>query len=298
MHVSRHSWLWILPILFVSIAGSTASTAIAAEATQPLTPKTPFDMPEFKAGDQAGIMSTTIAPWLSQEERYYHSDKNVFWNQNFRGGIGQARINACEYLLYDYNNLTIGDTDDGEIREIHHTLTLMGAPIPNVRLYVTVGVNTISIDRGTVSGDLFTTLQGLTYELGVELGFPIDIVTIMGRFFWRQWEASKGGDIDALSTQWNGAILVSVELFGSRDSFALNVYAGFGYHYIYQRWDMGAGGAIEHITPDNSASQDNGPERFDVIVGVNAQPLEWLSFNFEARLLGPLSLIAGLSFIF
>ena len=292
MHVSRHSWLWIVPILFVGLLGSTAS------ADDSLTPKTPFELPEFKAGESAGLMSTTIAPWLSQEERYYHSDKNAFWNQNFRGGMGQARINAAEYVLYDYNNKTLGTADDGEIREVHHTLTLMGAPIPNVRLYVTFGLNTIAIDRGTVSGDKFTTLQGLTYELGIEFGFPIEIVTLGGRFFWRQWEASKNGDIDALSTQWNGALLVTVELFGGRDQFTLNVYAGFGYHYNYQRWDMGNGGAIEHISPDNSASQDNGPERFDVIAGINVLPLEWLSFNFEARLIGPLYLIAGMSFIF
>ncbi|MGE0433371.1 MAG: hypothetical protein AB7K09_17490 [Planctomycetota bacterium] len=278
--------LLVLPLLLVAVL---ASTALAGEL------QTPFDLPDFRADQAPTVMSTTTAPWLSQKDRYYNADVNVFWNQNFRGGIGQFRANAIEYVEYNYNNKTT-TADAGKISEIHNTISLVGAPIPNLRLYVKFGVNSITIDQSTVAGS-GVQCTGLTYELGTEVGFPIGPITLMGRFFWRQWETSRKGSINALATQWNGAFLVSVEPVGKRGDFTLNIYAGFGLHYNYQDWTF-IGTSTDEITPDNTGTQTNGTERIDVIAGLSLAPIEWLEFHFEARFVGPLYIIGGLSVIF
>ncbi|MGE0433370.1 MAG: hypothetical protein AB7K09_17485 [Planctomycetota bacterium] len=293
MHALRLSWMTIV-VLFTVVAATLAGAAGSAAAGEL---PTPFDLPDFRADDSPVQMSTTTAPWLSQEERYYHADANVFWNMNYRGGIGQVKFTGFEYSKYNYNNKS--DANDlGSIEETHHMATLIGAPIPNLRLFVSFGISTVGIfstaaNRGTHA------LTGLVYELGTDVGFPIGPVTIMGRFYWRQWEATRKGVVNALATQWNGAILVAVEPVGSRDGISLNIYAGVGYHYNFQDWDFTQNGeSVFEITPDNSSSQTNGTDKIDVIAGLNLLPLEWLSFNFEARFVGPLYLIGSLSVIF
>lgn len=291
----------MLLVSFV-MAGLCAAPAFANPKSLP----TPADLPDYSAGKATPSISADL-PWLKATDTYFNGDRSVYWNQNFRGGIGQVRITPVHYLEYDYNNKS-NSADNGKMRELHHLVTLAGSPFPMTRLFVSAGVNTISIERGSDANTQFENLIGLTFEGGLELGIPIInlfSINVQGRY--RQFESAKRSDsvanFDILANgyEWHGQILVVFELpFSTRSGITLDVFAGVGYHYVKQNWKFAPSTAAEQITPDNGSAttQQNGPSRIDIIAGIYFQPVEWLAITIDARFVGPFNLLASIGVIF
>lgn len=280
---------WVLAIALLVATFATP----AAMAGEPVNAW----VPGFTADESAPVMSTEL-PWVETKDLLFKQDHSVFWNSFYRVGKGQIQLNGLEYIRYDYNNKT-DRVDSGIIKEVHHTVRLSGVPISNLRLFAGAGISTVSIDLGDDSVKQLVNRSGLVFDLGFDVGLPIgDIATIIGRGWWRQWNVSRANGTSTDTTyaqEWHAELLVALELFGDRNEFTMNVYAGGSWQYIIQRWEFS--GTIEAITPDNNALQGNGPGRYVVIAGVNALFNEYFSAHAEARFVGPLQFLVGVTVI-
>lgn len=286
-------------LLLLAVVLSPASLAFAAEDGTTATP-IPGQL-SYSLDSAEPTVSTAKVPWLTQEQLYFNADNSVYWNSYFRGGQGQIQFRGVEYIDYNYNNET-DRTDVGSIQETHHVLYLSGSPVPFVRLFAGAGLNTLGLDKSTDGRDSPVFFNGLTFDIGAELGGPIpgleEYLTLEVGGRYREYNSSRGpeGSRDNMYGQWWRAwVHLAFEPIGERAGFAWVIFAGVGYQYVRERWTLS--GTVEEITPNNSAAQSNGPQRLDIAFGTRFIFSESVSVDIEVRIVGPFLLAAGLSFL-
>lgn len=293
----RYSWFgFAIAALLLTLASGVAAAADV---------RSPLDAPaldyRFDSADEP--VAATGAPWLKQSDLLFNRGYTVFWNQNYRANRGIITVTPVEIYRYDYNNKT-DRVDAGSIKEICHTATFAGTLIPCVKFFGTFGLITAALDLGDDGVKQFFNYTGLVYAIGIDVGLPLENtpLTFIVKGFWRQWEATRnqaGVNLDAFAFSWNGQAMVSFEILSEKNSGSWSAYAGVGWAYNVQRWEV-QNGIVEQLTPDNAADkgQQNGHSRYSIIIGTNVMPAEWFSAYFEVRFIGPTLFTGGLNFQF
>lgn len=188
------------------------------------------------------IIETTKPDITEPSERInYDETSSLFWNSRFRAGQGLISFNAAEFLLFEaLDEKKNPETHHADVFDCFSGLNVGGVIYEGFLLTFEADISNHQVKK-TYADKYQNFRLGISFDADLLYGLSIlKSFTLVAKAGFRVWDNATDNHpampegVDKIES--NGYLLRTeiytyFEIFNFNNAFALNVFAGAGYHY-------------------------------------------------------------------